>query len=142
MGTIENSNSSYLRALIPDLTDPSKLRVGPAFLQTRFGDRAISFYGDYWVVAVGPNEPDKEYEWAIVSPGPPKVETEDGCRTGKEVLDPTQTNGVGLWLFSRTRVDPKGTAMMREIAQDLGFDLSVLRKVQQKGCSYNGARLK
>jgi hypothetical protein len=43
---------------------------------------------------------------------------------------------AGLWLFSRKPVDPAATAVMREQAQKLGFDLSVLKKVQQDGCSY------
>lgn len=43
---------------------------------------------------------------------------------------------AGLWLFSRKPVDPANTAVMREKAQQLGFDLSVLKKVQQEGCSY------
>jgi hypothetical protein len=43
---------------------------------------------------------------------------------------------AGLWLFSRKPVDPANTAVMREKAQQLGFDLSVLKKVQQEGCDY------
>lgn len=33
-------------------------------------------------------------------------------------------------------MDPANTSIMREKAQQLGFDLSVLKKVQQEGCSY------
>jgi hypothetical protein len=46
---------------------------------------------------------------------------------------------AGLWLFSRKPVDPANTAVMREQAKKLGFDLSVLKKVQQEGCSYPSA---
>jgi hypothetical protein len=43
---------------------------------------------------------------------------------------------AGLWLFSRKPVDPTNTATMRTKAQQLGFDVSVLKKVQQQGCTY------
>jgi hypothetical protein len=43
---------------------------------------------------------------------------------------------AGLWLFSHSPVDPTNTAVMREAAQKLGYDLSVLKKVQQQGCTY------
>lgn len=46
---------------------------------------------------------------------------------------------AGLWLFSRSPVDPTNTAVMREAAQKLGYDLSVLKKVQQQGCTYPGS---
>eukprot|EP00210_Caulerpa_lentillifera_P007242 g6929.t1 len=137
-----DSGIGDLQALIPDLSDPSKLRVGPEFLQNILGKFAVKLYGDYWVVAVGPNEPGKEYEWAIVSGGPPKVETDGGCRTGHRLFNRWQTNGVGLWLFSRKQIDPENTAAMRTIAEELGFDISVLRKVEQEGCLYEGARIK
>ena len=42
-----------LQALIPDINDSSKLRVGPKELENVFGPAAVNFYGDYWVVAVG-----------------------------------------------------------------------------------------
>lgn len=47
------TTSIPLIAFIPDLSDPSKLRVGPSFLETIYGEDAVSFFGDYWVVAVG-----------------------------------------------------------------------------------------
>lgn len=43
---------------------------------------------------------------------------------------------AGLWLFSRKPVDPTNTATMREQARKLGYDLSVLKKVEQQGCTY------
>jgi len=42
----------------------------------------------------------------------------------------------GLWLFSRKPVDPANTSVMREQAKKLGYDLSVLKKVEQQGCTY------
>lgn len=77
-----------------------------------------------------------------MSGGPPRRETENGCQTGWNFLSDYQTNGIGLWLFSRTPVDPASTAIMRTKAQDLGFDITVLKPVEQEGCLYEGAVLK
>jgi lipocalin len=49
---------------------------------------------------------------------------------------PPSVSCVGLWLFSRKPVDPTNTATMRTKAQQLGFDVLVLKKVQQQGCTY------
>jgi hypothetical protein len=43
---------------------------------------------------------------------------------------------AGLWLFSRKPIDPANTAVMREQAKKLGFDLSVLKDVKQEDCTY------
>jgi hypothetical protein len=43
---------------------------------------------------------------------------------------------AGLWLFSRKPVDAANTALMMAKAQQLGFDVSVLKRVQQQGCTY------
>ncbi|GMH39968.1 hypothetical protein BSKO_07872 [Bryopsis sp. KO-2023] len=140
--TDDDQSFTELRALLPDESVPSKLKVGPKFLVDTLGQTvAETLFGNYWVVAVGESE-DEElgYDWAIVSGGPPKVETDDGCRTGREFFNGVQVNGVGLWLFSRKEVDPEGTKVMREKARELGFDLSVLLPVEQKGCKYEGAR--
>lgn len=48
-------------------------------------------------------------------------------------------SGGGLWLFSRTPVDPAGARVMRGVAQDLGYDISGLIPVQQENCTYTGA---
>lgn len=97
--------------------------------------------GDYWVVATGGAAPGA-YDWAIISGGAPSAEGKGGkCQTGRQtpLLRRFQTNGIGLWLFSRTPVDPAGTAAMLEAAQALGFDTSVLVPVVQAGCRYDGA---
>lgn len=51
----ENRGTSMtLRALIPDPSDTSKLKVGPSFLEDTLGETiAKTFYGPYWIVAVG-----------------------------------------------------------------------------------------
>ena len=47
--------------MIPDLSDPSKLKVGLEFLPNES-------YGDYWVVFAGPDE--GPYDYGIVSGKP------------------------------------------------------------------------
>lgn len=129
----EGSAFSALRAFVPDPSQPSKLEVGPNFFQQIFGRRVAQiFYGPYWVVALDP-----DYQWAIISGGAPKIETDGGCVPGRRVF--RRLNGKGLWLFSRKPVDPAGTAIMRAKAQELGFDTSVLLNVEQEGCEYKGA---
>ena len=61
-GPMQNANMMRLRALVADTTGatpPSKLLVGPRFLP-----RAL--YGDYWIVAVSPEQPR-----AGLAPPPP-----------------------------------------------------------------------
>lgn len=144
MGSVSDDDGSFseLRAIIPDESNPSKLKVGPPFLESLFGSRiARTLFGPYWVVAVGESKDEAlGYDWAIVSGGEPKVETDNGCRTGRQFLNRFQVNGVGLWLFSRKPVDPENTAIMRAKAAELGFDTSVLLPVEQKDCKYEGAR--
>lgn len=106
-------------------------------------------------LGLGPNHPDKDYEWAIVSVGAPSIQTPFGCQTGtlfvgllvlicsgSNSTSEFSSDGAGLWLFSRTPVDPWGTLLMRKKAAELGFDLTVLRKVEHRGCLYEGATLK
>jgi hypothetical protein len=46
--------------------------------------------------------------------------------------------GEGLWLFAREPTPPASTvALLRDLAANKGFDLSVLVPVQQEGCSYS-----
>ncbi|KAI9145664.1 hypothetical protein BKA69DRAFT_1048941 [Paraphysoderma sedebokerense] len=130
-----------LRAVIPNPSNPSKLRVGPAFLQW------ISWlaYGDYWVLEAGKypesfkgkgdqtQSSNRVYDWAIVSGGAPKFDSNGKCRTG------TGTNGSGLWIFTRDPiVSPEVVDYIRGIIEQKGFDLSVLKPVTQAGCKYEG----
>jgi len=127
-GPPQNANRMMLRALVENDEVPSKLLVGPRFLP-RFA------YGPYWVVATSATT-DEEistdgYEWAIVSGGQPMIDTGSGCKTGDGV------NNAGLWLFTREQIaSPDVVERMRTIAADMGFDVSVLKDVQQAGCSY------
>jgi len=133
-------NSRSLLAL-PDTkasgpTAASKLLVIPAFLKNLLPFntwRAAA--GPYWVVAVGPN-----YSWAIISGGSPSTPTDNGlCRTGSSLLPQSKQYFGGLWFFSRKPVDPEGTAEMERVARELGLDTSKMLKVEQEGCTYEGA---
>jgi len=120
----ESNSSMPLKAVIPNASEPSKLAVGPAFLPP-------SAYGPYWVVFAGPDEDN--YEYGIVSGGPPTVQGIDGCISGT----PTQINGAGLWLFTKDPTPESDTVLMlRDKAKALGFDLSVLEPATQEGCTY------
>lgn len=79
--------------------------------------------------------PDK-YEWALISGGPPKKQTENGyCETGSGI------NNSGLWIFTREKVASDATInKIRGIAKGLGFDLDVLQPVVQEGCTYEGVQ--
>jgi len=128
-GPLTDSNSSNssmppLKAVIPNASEPSKLAVGPAFVPP-------SAYGPYWVVFAGPDEDN--YEYGIVSGGPPTVPGIDGCISGT----PKQINGAGLWLFTKDPTPESDTVLMlRDKAKALGFDLSVLEPATQEGCTY------
>ncbi len=71
----ESGGDMTLNANIPDLDDPSKLRVGPAFLPP-------SLYGQYWVVFAGGENAPEEYDYGIVSGGPPTLQSGDACIAG------------------------------------------------------------
>ena len=71
----ERGGDMTLNANIPDLDDPSKLRVGPAFLPP-------SLYGQYWVVFAGGENAPEEYDYGIVSGGPPTLQSGDACIAG------------------------------------------------------------
>lgn len=61
------------------------------------------------------------------------------CTNSRVNMSSHNTSGVvpaGLWLFSRKPVDPEKTTLMRDQAKKLGYDLSVLKKVEQQGCTY------
>lgn len=105
------------------------------------GAAGSALSGPYWVVAVGPSSnATLGYDWAIISGGPPSISAPGGCRNGDGQSPGTRVmNRNGFWLFSRKPVDPEATAVMRARAASLGFDLSVLLDVQQKGCKYEGA---
>ena len=122
-GTPRNAKGYMkLRGIVEDPSNPAKLLVGPKFLPKRL-------YGPYWVVATDttPGTPEFEargYSWAIISGGPlTKLKSDGSC----------EPSG-GLWLFHRNPLADAGE--IRSAAQSLGIDTSVLKKVQQEGCTY------
>jgi len=126
-----DKNVGILGGICADLKDPAhpaKLSVGPCNLPSWLpGAR-----GPYWVLAAGPSP--ENYEWALISGGQPTHRAAGGCRTG------TGVNDSGLWIFTRkAERDDAVVAKLRGIAQDMGFDLSVLNDVQQAGCEYKPA---
>lgn len=113
-----------LRAAIPDLSDPSKLAVGPIAVPE-------DLYGPYWVLAVGGGD-EAQYGWAVISGGPPTVPSNGACKTRSRTV-----NNSGLWLFHRVAVAPaEDIALLRSVAEGLGFDISVLNPVEHRGCNY------
>eukprot|EP00162_Nutomonas_longa_P006463 comp17012_c0_seq1/m.27987 comp17012_c0_seq1/g.27987 ORF comp17012_c0_seq1/g.27987 comp17012_c0_seq1/m.27987 type:complete len:222 (-) comp17012_c0_seq1:258-923(-) len=102
---------------------PSQLSVG-------FCWEPEILYGPYWVIAVGLNPDGFNYDWAIVSGGPPKKPSNGACITG------TGVDGSGLWIFTRSRIaDPALVNQIVALAQKKGFDTSTLLPVVQEGCT-------
>merc|ERR1712135_136539 len=68
--------------------------------------------------------------YALISGGAPSHETAGGCTTG------SGTNDAGLWIFTRQQTrNVTLVTEVRGIADAKGFDLSVLKVVQQPaGC--------
>ncbi len=97
----------------------SKLNVAPCWLPSFFA-------GPYWVVAY-----DETEGYALISGGQPtNGPNEQGlCTTG------TGINNSGLWIFTRSSErDETLITKVRGIAEEAGFDLSVLNDVEQEGC--------
>jgi len=120
---------------VQDTDQPAKLAVGPC----KLGILSRFVYGPYWVLATGGNDcvgdacatPSGDYEWALISGGQPTHQAPGGCRTG------TGVNKSGLWIFQKSPV--RNSTLIEEvknIAKAKGFDVSVLRDVQQAGCKY------
>mmetsp|Transcript_9801 Transcript_9801/g.13853 ORF Transcript_9801/g.13853 Transcript_9801/m.13853 type:complete len:276 (-) Transcript_9801:255-1082(-) len=123
-GTPVNSGDSFfskLCAYTPNKSVPSKLAVAPCFVPTGLA-------GPYWVV-----EYNAEEGWAIISGGQPTIPGDNGgCKLG------TGTNNSGLWLFTReVNPSPDLVTKMKELAEEKGFDISVLNKVDHNDCDYD-----
>ena len=81
---------------------------------------------------VAPTEDTERYEWALISGGPPGIPTGNGCRTRANT-----SNNSGLWIFARVPFpDPAQNDYVRDLARSLGFDTTVLNKVEHLGCNY------
>ncbi|KAJ3413362.1 hypothetical protein HDV05_008144 [Chytridiales sp. JEL 0842] len=118
-----------LRGTIRNRAEPSKLTVAPAFIPARFG-------GPYWVVKTGPLNTQGQYEWALVSGGPPNQSSNGLCVANAGFN--FNGNGQGLWIFTRAQVaDEALVNELRALAVSLGLDESQMKPVVQAGCLYN-----
>lgn len=116
----DKDGTSYGGELCAYQDDGAKLGVAPCALP-----KPLS--GPYWIVAYDPS--DEGY--ALISGGQPSIKSKDTglCRTGDGVLE------SGLWIFLRTRERNDDTiAKVRDIAMNMGLDLSVLNNVDQTNC--------
>lgn len=131
-GESQNKNNFTLCARQANTTTPSDILNGPCFLPNLFA-------GPYWVIDAGPSS--SHYTWAIISGGPPTVKYPDGnCSTSEEGV-----NGSGLWLITRnndTDAVQSEITLMRESLKYMGYSVSRLHNVTQKGCTYEGAFIK
>jgi lipocalin len=100
----------------------SKLGVAPCFLPKYFA-------GPYWIVAY-----DEGEGYALISGGQPSIPTENGlCKSGDGV------NNSGLWIFSRSQERNETLiSKVRSIAEEAGFDTSVLNDVDHTACGLCG----
>ena len=145
-GTSGAANSTLeLIAKIKDASEPSKLLVGPSFLPA-----VKPLFGDYWVAALGvtseKNSSAEQYEWAVVTAGPPFNVGKDmktcynGCNFPRGCDGHVFGAGEGFWIFVR---DPLPSYRVVEAAykaaRNLKLDLSKLVNVPQDGCKYIGA---
>ena len=132
-GPVDEAN---LYAFIKDSSEPSKLRVGPRILPPIIN-------GPYWVLEAGTyaellsgtNEFEStDYEWALISGGPPTIESNGKCTPG--IPGPETRNG--FWYFSSNPVPPEGVmeALDTLASETYGIDISLLRPVVQEGCTH------
>jgi lipocalin len=138
-GPAQNSdNNGFFSTLCAKQVDAGDLAVAPCFLEPIFDFAA----GPYWVLAVA-----DDYSWAIVSGGQPDqpYQAEDGSTvcTTKEGNSFFDTNGSGLWLFTREQVATAATIEAMETKlEEMGVYTGLLKNVAQEGCVYEGATLK
>jgi lipocalin len=112
-----HDSGTYICAKVKDGAD-GKLAVAPCFLPTFAA-------GPYWVLHF-----DDAKGFAVISGGPPTLESNGKCKN-----DPAATNGSGFWIFTRAQErDEAVIAEARDVAEKLGFDLSVLSEVDQTDC--------
>lgn len=118
-----------LCAAVKDPNVPSQLSVAPCFLPAFLGGR-------YWVIGLGTNNMS-QYEWAVISGGPPTQHFPDGCTTGTGYFD------SGLWIFSRVPILPaEKLQQARQLLTDKGYTLQLMMNVRQEGCTYANSYIK
>jgi hypothetical protein len=125
----DGSPINRLCASLPNNNEPSKLLVAPCFLPTFFGGR-------YWVIGFNTSS-NGEYDWAVISGGPPTQKYADGCTTGTGYFD------SGLWIFSRRPVLPdEKLKEAKALLRQNNYTLQLLKKVRQADCSYANSYIK
>jgi len=116
----QHDSGTIICAKGADPADPAKLQVGPCLLPRITGWTT----GPYWVLAY-----DEAEGYALVSGGQPTVQGQGGCRTG------SGNDGAGLWIFTRAaQRDEALVQKVRSLAAVKGFDLAVLKDVDQTRC--------
>lgn len=120
-GTKHDSKKIICAVKDSDYNDDARLRVGLCALPRINGVTT----GPYWIVAY-----DEVKGYALVSGGQPTIPTSNGlCKTGSGV------NNSGLWIFTREQQRNDDLVNeVRAIAKSKGFDLSVLKDVDQSNC--------
>lgn len=120
-GTKHDSKKIICAVKDSDFNDDARLRVGLCALPRINGVTT----GPYWIVAY-----DEAKGYALVSGGQPNIPTSNGmCKTGSGV------NNSGLWIFTREQQRNDDLVNeVRAIAESKGFDLSVLKDVDQSNC--------
>mmetsp|Transcript_8911 Transcript_8911/g.26177 ORF Transcript_8911/g.26177 Transcript_8911/m.26177 type:complete len:293 (-) Transcript_8911:39-917(-) len=119
----------------------SMLKVAPCFVPSTFaGPYWVVFYNEGWKEPIGPGNRNGV---AIVASGQPDKVITTLPKTSKD--DPKAENKVrcmyhdiknrGLWIMTRQRkYDPNIVQHAMNIAQDFGFETSIMHKVDQTGC--------
>lgn len=117
-----HDTGSFLCAKIVD-GSAGKLVVAPCALPPRLA-------GPFWVI-----DYDESVGYAIISGGPPTEVHPGGCRTGSGV------NNAGLWIFTREQQPGDDfVKRIRLLAENKGFDTSVLERANQSSCEEFDAR--
>lgn len=136
LGSVDGKETqAKLKGIAMNPHDASKLKVAPRFLPTNL------LGGPYWVIEAGSYAElldqnktsgftSTDYEWAIITGGEPKLESNGKCVTGTG-----DRNSNGIWLFSSNPDPPAGVLeKLEQLAQQHGIDTSVLLPVTQDSC--------
>ena len=123
-------------------SEPAKITVGffaPFLVRARYWVVAAGSYTDilsYAGLLVNQTfTPTTDYEWAIITGGPPSREGANGtCKPNPGLL-----NFLGMWMFTRDSIPAEGviTAIESYALNELNLDTSAWFLVQHEGCVYD-----
>lgn len=144
-GSIDGSlNEANIKAFVPNPDEyPGRIKVGG--LQGYLSVWLQS--SNYWVVAAGTYDSavsyydvadnnDTTYEWALISGGPPRRETENGkCIAGSA----SGFSSLGLWIFTRDPFPPEGVVenITAYADEEMGLETNTLLSNTHEGCTYD-----